>query len=176
MMRAAIPLLLLLGACADPSAPYLGGFGDPVRGASLSAPFSLTDTSRLQGQPAEAARAAVQIEMIADAFETDPRYMHAVRGPALHALRVGRRDMRAAIGIAPGAPPQLVIFRLREAAAALDAGKTGAAELALGDPAFPAGGAATLARLANLPSLPRVRDAAGAAWFEVSRLDRGGRG
>ena len=167
--------LLLLGACADPAAQHLGGVGDPVRGAAIFAPDTLSDTSRLQGQPAAAVLAAVQMEVIADAFETDPRHRHTVSGSALHAARVGRREFRQAAGIAPDAPPALVIARLRQAAAALEAGRVDVAEAALSGPAFPAGGAATLARLASLPPLPRVRDAAGAAFFEISRSGGGDR-
>lgn len=169
-------LLLSLAGCTDPAAQHLGGFGDPVRGAAFSAPYWLGDTSRLQGLPAQAARSAVQIEVIADAFETEPRYMHEVSGPALHALRVGRRELRQVLGIAPNAPPGRVTFRLREAAAALDGGQLPAALAALSDPIFTAGGEATLTRLATLPRMPRVSEAAGAAWTEVRRLDSGQRG
>ncbi|MGG5808998.1 hypothetical protein [Falsiroseomonas sp. CW058] len=165
-----LPLLLL--ACADPAAEHLGGLGDPARGAALSGPW-WGDTARLAGRPAQAARAAVQLEVIADSFETDPLYRHEVSGEALHAMRVGRRDMRDALGIAADAPPGPVIVALREAAAAIDAGSPARAGAALGGPMFRPD---TLARLSRLPALPRVRDAAGAAWVEMRRLDGGGRG
>ncbi|WP_237214807.1 hypothetical protein, partial [Falsiroseomonas oryziterrae] len=151
-----------------------GGTGDPVRGAALSAPRMLGDTAQLRGRPAEAARAAVQLEFLAEEFRSNPRYMHDVSGAAQHALRQGRAEMRQAIGIAPDAPPEAVIAQLREAAAALDAGSLARAEAALSGPIFPAGSAATLQRLAALPFLPRVSEAAGAANAEMSRLD--GRG
>jgi hypothetical protein len=170
---ALLPLLApILAACgADPAASHLGGFGDPVRGAALNAPRLLGDTSRLVGRPAQAALAAVQLEVIADAFRTDPRYMHEVSGTARATVEAGRAELRRAIGIAPEAPPEMVIGQLREAAAALDGGSRVRAEAALTGPAFPAGGAATLARLGRLPFLPRVSEAAGAARTEIGRLD-----
>lgn len=175
-MKRLVPLafLLALGACADGD-PYSSGVQDPVRRAALTAPSLLSDTSRLQGRPVEAARAVIGVELIADAFETDPRYMHEVSGPALHALRLGRRELRQAVGIAADAPPQVVISRLRSAAFALEDANFVAAERALAAPTFPAGGQATLARLAGLPRLPRASEAAGAAVAEISRLDSGSR-
>lgn len=164
--------MLILGACtADPAAEHLGGFGDPVRGAALNAPRLLGDTSRLQGRPADAALAAVQLEVLADAFHNDLRWAPEVSGPARAAVDAGRAEMRRAIGIAADAPAEAVIGQLREAAEALERGSRVRAEAALGGPHFPAGGAATLTRLARLPFLPRVSEAAGAANAEVSRRD-----
>jgi hypothetical protein len=161
-------LLLILGACsADPAAEHLFGFGDPVRGAALNAPRLLGDTSRLAGNPAQAARAAVQLEVLHDAFRNDPRYAPRASMQALNSTRLGRAELREAIGIAPDAPSDAVIAQLREAAAALDQGSVARAEAALSGPMFPAGGAATLRRLGSLPFLRRVSEAAGAAVLEV---------
>jgi hypothetical protein len=170
---ALLPLFApLLAACeADPAALHLGGFGDPVRGAALNAPRLLGDTSRLAGRPAQAALAAVQLEVIADAFRNDPRYMHEVSGTARATVEAGRAELRRAIGIAPEAPPTMVIGLLRDAATALESGSLARAEAALTGPAFPDGGAATLAQLGRLPFLPRVSAAAGAANAEIARLD-----
>lgn len=173
MRRRLLPLLLLLGACtADPAAEHLGGVGDPVRGAALNAPRLLGDTSRLQGRPVDAALAAVQLEVLADAFRNDLRWAPEVSGTARASVEAGRAEMRRAIGIAPDAPAEAVIAQLREAAEALERGSRVRAEAALGGPHFPAGGAATLARLSRLPFLPRVSEAAGAANQEISRIDR----
>lgn len=171
-----LPLLALLGACtADPAAEHLAGFGDPVRGAALNAPRLLGDTSRLAGNPRRAALAAVQLEVLAEAFSGDPRYSHEVSGATLHAVRLGRGELRRAIGIAPDAPAEAVIAQLREAAAALDAGRIGRAEAALSGPMFPDGPQAALSRLRRLPYLPRVSEAAAAANAEILRLDGTGR-
>ncbi|MBU8541385.1 hypothetical protein [Falsiroseomonas tokyonensis] len=174
-MRLALLPLLLATACADPAAQHLGGFGDPVRGAALSAPWWLADTSRLAGNPAQAARAAVQLEVVADALRTDPRYRHEASGPALHATGQGVAELRQAIGISPEAPPASVIAALRDAALALDQGRPARAEAALTGADFPLGPQATLARLAALPRLPRVAEAAAAAYAEIRRLDGGPR-
>jgi hypothetical protein len=177
-MRRALAILplLLAAACADPAAQHLGGLGDPLRGAALSAPWWLADTSRLAGQPAQAARAAVQMEVIAAALREDPLYRHRASGMAQHSTALGRDELRRAPGIAPDAPGEVVVAALREAAAALDAGSPARAEAALAGAAFPAGGAATLARLGTLPYLPRVAEAAGAARIEIRRLDGPRRG
>ena len=75
-------------------------------------------------------------------------------------------------GIAPAAPPDMVMEGLRRAALALRDGSRARAEAALTGPAFPAGPQATLARLASLPRLPRVSEAAGAVAAELDRLVR----
>jgi hypothetical protein len=169
MARSPLLLLLLaLGACtADPAADHLFGFGDPVRGAGLNAPRLLGDTARLAGNPAQAARAAVQLEVLHEAFRNDPRYAPRASVQALNSTRLARAEMRQAIGIAPDAPAEAVIAQLREAAAALDQGNPARAEAALSGPMFPQGGATTLRRLGNLPFLPRVSEAAGIAALEV---------
>ncbi len=174
-MRPILPLLGLLAitACADPAAQHLGGFGEPIRGAATAAPFVLSDTAALHGQPARAARAAVQMEVLASGFRSDPLYRHSASGAVLNATAQGRDEFRRAIGIAPEAPADLVIAQLRAAAAALDEGSPAQAEAALSGPAFPVGGAQALARLANLPPLPRVAEAGGIAYREVA--GRGGR-
>lgn len=174
MRRMTFLLAAVLPACADPAAQHLGGFGEPTRGAALAAPWWLSDTSQLAGQPAQAARAVVQMEVLADSFESDPRYRHEVSGAGLHSVRLGRSNLRETIGIARDAPPAAVVAQLREAAAALDRGQRARAEAALSGSMFPAGGAATLRRLASLPYLPRVAEAAGAANAEIRRLDRSG--
>ncbi len=173
MRRALLALFAFLGACtADPAAEHMFGLGDPVRGAALNAPRLLGDTSQLAGNPAQAARAAVQLEFLDQSFRGDPRYMHTASGATLHAVRLGRTELRQAIGIAPDAPPDPLIAQLREAADALDAGSRARAEAALSGPMFPQGGAATLSRLGSLPFLPRVSEAAGAANAEVRRSER----
>jgi len=172
----AAALLAVLGAAscsADPAADYLFGIGDPVRGAALNAPRMLGDTAQYAGRPAEAARALVQLEFLADALATSPRYAPEVQPTVLFQLRQARAEARGALGIAPDAPPEAVIEGLRGAANALDAGSTARAEAALSARrVFTLGPRATLARLGALPPLPRTREAAGAVAAELDRLDR----
>lgn len=161
-------------ACArDPALSYLWGIGNPVRGAALNAPRMLGDTAQYAGRPAEAMRALVQLEFLADALATDPRYAPEVQPTVLFPLRQAREEARAVLGIAPGAPPDVVIDALRRAAAALDVGSPARAEAALSVPGvFTLAPRATLARLGDLPPLPRTREAAGAVAAELDRLDR----
>ncbi|GGG45129.1 hypothetical protein GCM10010964_35660 [Caldovatus sediminis] len=172
------PLLLALpafgAACsADPAAEYLFGIGDPVRGAALNAPRLLGDTAQYAGRPAAAARAVVQLEFLAHALATEPRYAPEVQSTVLFQLRAARAEAREALGIAPDAPPEAVMDRLRAAADALEAGSPARAEAALDAPRiFALGPRATLARLGALPPLPHTREAAGAVAAELDRLER----
>lgn len=164
----ALPLVAATAACAeDPALDYLGGIGDPVRGAALNAPRMLTDLSQYAGRPAEAARAAVQLEFLADRLPNDPYWFPQISPTLPFQLREARSDLRAALGIAPDAPPDLVIDSLRTAAAALDAGRPARAEAALTSPAFRAGPQGTLARLGSLPRIYSVAVAAGAVAGEI---------
>jgi hypothetical protein len=167
-------LALLLPSCTDPdpAATHLGGIGDPVRGAALNAPRLLGDTSQYRDRPADAALAAVQLEILADAFLADPRYAPDASGAVQHAMRLGREEMRETLGIAPEAPAEHVVASLREAAAAIQAGSPARAEAALTGPDFPAGAWATLGRLRAMPHLPRVSEAASAAEAEARTMIR----
>jgi hypothetical protein len=65
-----------------------------------------------------------------------------------------RREVRGAIGVAPGAPSQVVVDRLLAASEALHAGDKAGAEAQLQSPVFSLGADGTLAALANLPPFP----------------------
>lgn len=157
----------LAGCDADPSVRYLGGFGDPVRGAALFAPDRLGDFTRWRGDPAGAARAAAQLELLADSFARDPRFAIDANPAVPQQLGRARVEMRAAIGIAPEAQPTLVILALRRAAERLEAGNPAQAEAALSGADFPNGGAATLAALSAAPPLPQARIAANLVAIEA---------
>ena len=129
----------MAGCADDPSANYLGGFGDPLRGAALYAPRNLGDTSRWAGRPAEAAVAAEQVEFLTSGLPASPRYAPELNPAVVQQLEVARAEMRAYLGIAPAADPALVIAALRRAAESLRAGSRAKAEAALADPAFTAG-------------------------------------
>jgi hypothetical protein len=165
-------MLLLIGCSGMPGTPWLGGLGDPVRGAALRAPSTLGDTSRWAGRPAEAAEAAAELEFLADEFRNSPRYAPEANPAVSQQLEAARQEMRAFLGIAPDASSELVRAGLRRAAAALRAGSTAGAEAALSGPAFLYGPSATLGRLASMPRLPRTAEAAGAVAAEVERLER----
>jgi len=171
-----LPLLLwasfLPGCSAAPGTPWLGGLGDPVRGAALRAPRTLGDTSRWAGRPAEAAEAAAELEFLANEFATNPRYAPETNPAVGQQLQFARSEMREFLGVAPSAAPELVIAALRRAAGALRTGSTAGAEAALSGPAFAYGPSATLGRLASMPRLPRTAEAAGGVAAEMDRLER----
>lgn len=172
--RALLGAVLLLGAgCeSDPMGNHLWGFGDPVRGAALFAPRNLGNTARWDGQPAKAAMAAAQLEFLAVEMRTNPRYSVAVSPNVVQQLDRGRDEMRGFLGIAPGAPAQVVITSLRQAATALQAGDRDRAEILLNQPAiFTAGPLVTLARLNAMPRLRQVGIAADQVANEINRLD-----
>jgi hypothetical protein len=173
MHRRALPLLALAACADDPVTDHLGGFGDPLRGAAFHAPRNLGDTSRWRGDPAGAAMAAAQLEFLARAFREDLIRAAQTDAATTHALDAGRAEMRAVLGVPPGADGRLVEQQLRAASLALRAGSPARAEAALAAPFFTAGPQATLARLSDLPRLPRVREAAGAASAEIARQEQG---
>jgi hypothetical protein len=171
--RPLLALPLLLTACTqDPVTDYLGGIGDPVRGAALYGPRNLGDTSLYADDPAGAAIAAAQLEFLLRSFRDDPRWAPGTDASTLFALENGQREMRAALGIAPAAAPVEVERALRAAAGALRDGSPARAEAALNLPSiFTLGPAETIRRLGSLPRLNAVAVAGGAAAAEMSRRD-----
>jgi hypothetical protein len=164
-------LAATLAACGnDPTTNWMGGLGDPVRGAALSAPRNLGNTSRWDGNPAGAARAVEQLEFLTDQFATNPRYAPEINPSVLQQLQAARTEMRAAVGIAPDSRPEPVIVAMRRTAEALDQGSRARAEAALSGPSFMVPPGVVLERLSTLPRLPRVANAAGAAANEIERL------
>lgn len=166
--RSLLALPLVLAACdIDPVTDYLGGFGDPVRGAALFAPRNLGDTSRWQGDPAGAAMAAAQLEFLARNFRENPIY--SVNNTATsQTLQSAVAEMRATLGIAPGARNAEVEILLRRASLALREGSQAQALAVLTGPNFTLPPAEVLRRLGDLPRLPIVSAAAGMAADAIS--------
>lgn len=128
----------------------------------LVAAYAFGDTRRLAGRPADAARAAADLEWIAVALPQDFRWTGA--NPLLFGqLRAARAELRGALGIAPDASPVAVTQRLGSAARLLDEGRRSDAAAALGEEA-------ALDRLAALPRLPRAAAATALAQAELGRL------
>jgi hypothetical protein len=179
MLPAALPLL---AGCAGSSPPLpsaslppdaVEGAGDPTRAAIISTAYAFANPAVLAGRPGEAARAVANYEYLAVEIPTGPRWVGFSPLVGVE-LRRGLEDVRGAVGIAPGAPPQPVVDALYAVFRALRAGDAEAARRILQAPVFEAGGEATLARLSNLPRLPRAEFAASLAANEMNRQDRDG--
>lgn len=180
-LRACAIVLPLLGAaaCTLPPAPpsvslppdAFVGAGDDTRAAIFSTATAFSSPATLANRPAEAARAVAQLEYLAEEIPNGPRWI-GVSPNVTTALVEARNEARAALGIAPTAPPQAVIDQLYAASRALRVGDRVAAERSLSPAVFQGGGAATLSRLAALPPMPRANNAAVLAQFELYRLER----
>ena len=178
-----VALPLLVGGCAGAGAPIpsavlppdaVEGAGDPTRAAIINTAYAFNAPASLAGRPDEAARAVANYEHLAVEIPTGPRWVGF--SPLVgQELRRGLEEVRNAVGVAPGAPPQPVVDALYAAARAVRAGDDEAARRALSPPLFPAGGGATLARLAALPPLPQANFASSLTARELNRLDSDGR-
>lgn len=179
MPRLALLGFLALAGCQAvqtarlPNDAVMDGVADPDRVVIISTSSAFSAPSVLAGRPAEAARAAANLEYLAVAMPTDPRFTSMNPTVGL-SLAQGRDEMRRALGIARDAPPQQVIDRLYGASRALTANDRAAAAAILAVPPFTAGGPATLARLDALPPLPRANEAGVMALEEMWRLQREG--
>jgi len=175
-IAAAAALALVLTGCgtAPPSASLYGqpleSFGEPTRTAIFNTSFAFSSPANLDQQPADAALAIAQAEHLAVELAYGPRWRQfSPLVPA--AFESARPEWRAALGIAPGAPPQQVINAMFQARRALQQDNLVDARTALSGPIFLEGGQATLARLASLPALPRTNYATSAAEGELGRRD-----
>ena len=118
--------------------------------ATQYAEYAFADPGRTYGNPVAGAQAVLAMDYIAGQLNTSPRWANI---PAITQMQLleGRAATRQAVGIAPHAPSQLVVDSLVTARNDLASGNAPAAEAALTNPAFPAGGAQTVKVLANLP-------------------------
>jgi hypothetical protein len=169
--RLALLMLPLLAACAtDPASSFLGGVGDPVRGAALNAPFNFGNLAAQRGQPGRVALSLVQLEFLADRVPTDGYWQNRIDPLTTLQLQRARNDARQALGIPREASADVVMDSLRQANAALEGLNPAGARAALSGPAFPLGGQETLRRLSDMPDLPSATTAAGAVNRDVMAL------
>lgn len=143
------------------------GAGDPTRAAIVSTAYVFGTPSAVAGRPDAAARAVAELEYLATEIPTGPRWREW--DPTIAPQLVAARDeVRAALGIAPDAPPQAVVDTLFAASRALRQGDAAAAQRSLSAP-FYANGAETLTRLASLPPLPAANVATSRAASELDK-------
>lgn len=164
MKRPATLLLLaplLLAACTTPQpGPDVSGWGDPFTLGAQDALEDFGHTAVMEGRLDKSLFAALRVEQLAEAAQTDPLWQTGRISSLQPQLLMARRQMRQAAGIAENAPPRPVQTGLYRALQASQAGDMARAQAALTGPAFPLGGAATLQRLQHLPRLPLVDQAA----------------
>ena len=146
------------------------GVGDPTRAAVIGSAYAFAMPDVMAGRPEAAARAAAQVEYLATEIPAGPRWVDFNPTVGLE-LMAARRELRAALGIAPDASPQAVVDGLFAASRALGLGNQDAARLALAAPNFP-DAPVTLQRLAGLPALPRTRSATALTEREMFRTEQ----
>ncbi|MBR0647809.1 hypothetical protein, partial [Plastoroseomonas hellenica] len=118
-------LVVSIAACTAPppeaTLPETIGFGDPGRGAIANTAYAFATPATLAQHPAEAALAIAQAEYLAVDLIANQRWREF--SPIVPmAFQQARPEWRAAIGIAPDAPPQPVIDALFAARDALQRG------------------------------------------------------
>jgi hypothetical protein len=154
----AIVLCASLAACAAATPPPdtaqlpFAAFGtmDNDVGAANVAAAAFASPARTANDPVDGARACAAIDYLAGELSSNPRWVTLSPFTKQEMLRA-RVDVRAVLGIAPGAPSQMVVGGLLQFAAAWLAGNQQAALSFLGPPAFLHGPQQTLQVLANLP-------------------------
>lgn len=115
--------------------------------------YQLRDPAATHGNPDLAARSLASVDWLAGREWLTGDY--GSYAPAYRPVwQEFRRQARAAIGVAPGTPSQVVVDRLIAAAAAMRAGDRAGAAAQFQPPAFTLGPEGTLAALSNLPPLP----------------------
>jgi hypothetical protein len=112
--------------------------------------YVFAEASRLQGNPVGTARATASVEYLADTLPTDPRW-NEISPEIFRQMSQARGELRHTLGIAPNAPPQLVVNGLLGAADAILTGNREAASQALPSSVFTLGPQETLNRLAAMP-------------------------
>ena len=108
---------LLAAGCASIAPPpdtarlppnAYGLFADNDIGAINLAQWAFADPARTRNDPADAARAAAAVDYLAGELSSSPRWIAMspiTKGQMLQA----REEVRRALGVAPGAPSQLVV-------------------------------------------------------------------
>jgi hypothetical protein len=143
-------------AVSPPAAPpalppgVFGVYQDNDVGAINQSSWAFSAARRTRGNPFEAARSVIAVEYLADELHSSPRWVALSAGSTLGMIQA-RIDTRRALGIAPDAPPQLVVDALLRFMAAQRAGDQAASLRALGAPVFTLPASQTLRILSDLP-------------------------
>lgn len=144
---------------------FYGTLIDNDIGAINEASWALGSPDRTRGDPVEALRAAVAVEYLAGALNTEQRWAAMSPITKIEMLQA-RGEMRQALGIKPDAPSQVVVNALVWAMWNLERGNAAAAQQALSAPPFTQPSQQTMQVLNDLPTLPAARAATAAAALE----------
>ena len=165
------PLLLL--ACAGPLPPpatlppVFNSAADPLRSSILLAAYTLNQPG--QATPAARLRGHALLEWMAADFRWGPRWPEFTPVLGLQ-LEQARAEQRAALGMAPGLPPQQALDALLAAARAVETGAPPPVPPAV----FP-DRERFLAAIVTPPPLPVSAAAVSLAESELRRIDTAGR-
>ena len=154
----ALVLVLLMAGCTGAFKPVdtaamPPGFippGDPDIAALFEAETAFPPGAPRPATPQAIARAVADVDYTAGAFNTHIRWWGTLNPGAQEQMLIARREIRAAVGIAPDALSQDVVNALLAASTAPD---QQALLTALANPVFTLGPQATLDRLTNMPRL-----------------------
>ncbi len=156
------PLALAVAACAVAPLPdaartinplALGSNQDPETAAINAASYSLADPARTRGDPLSAARALASVDYLAGDLYANPRW-NGMNPVWKQQMLDARAEIRAVMGIAPGAGSQQVVDAFLATANSMAAKDSRAMQAALASPLFTFGADRTFALLQNLPPLP----------------------
>jgi hypothetical protein len=152
-------LCMALSACgtmppvAQPPTLPPGVFGmyeDNDVGALNQSSWAFAMPQRTRDNPVDAARAVIAVEYLPDELHANPRWIGMSQVSYVE-LSQARADTRRVLGIAPNAPPQLVVNALLRFNQALSAGDQASAMQAMSSPVFTLPPSQTLQILSNLP-------------------------
>lgn len=181
-MRACVIALaaaVVLSGCtvgtADPRQPVaalpMGFFNtwiDPDLGAVNEASYAFGSPNVLRGDPVAALRAIICVEYLAVQGQS-PRWA-AVSPLTTMQLVQARDELRRTLGIAPNAPPPLVINTLLRLTHNLSTGNMNGARALIRPPLFSLPPNQVFALLTNLPPLPITHAATQRAMLQAMRL------
>jgi hypothetical protein len=129
-----------------------GTYEDNDVGAINQSAWAFASPGRTLNDPVDAIKAVIAVEYLADELNDNPRWI-VISPLTRERMREARADLRQELGIAPEAPPQLVVDALLDTAWNLQAGHPDKADRSLQAPVF-ASPKRTLQVLAALPYIP----------------------
>ena len=153
---------------ADLPQGFFGSWIDPDLGAINETSYVFGSPDILRGNPVAALRAVACVEYLAVESHS-PRWI-AVSPLTVMQLDQARDELRRVLGIAPDAPPPLVIDTVLRILHDLQLGNTAGARALIRPPLFRLPPDQTLALLTNLPPLPITHAATQQAELQVMRI------